>query len=53
MPGRAGAFHYVAKPFKIEQLLAAIESAVTSHRQWQELAVEGAAARAGTASAPA
>ncbi len=44
---RAGAFHYVAKPFKIEQLLAAVESAVTTHRLWQDLALDGAAARSG------
>jgi DNA-binding NtrC family response regulator len=44
---RAGAFHYVAKPFKIEQLLTALESAVTTHRMWQDLALDGVAARAG------
>jgi DNA-binding NtrC family response regulator len=44
---RAGAFHYVAKPFKIEQLLATLESALTQRRLWQELGSDGAAARAG------
>jgi two-component system, NtrC family, response regulator AtoC len=44
---RAGAFHYVAKPFKIEHLLATVESAVTQGRLWHELGTEGAAARAG------
>ena len=40
---RAGAFHYVAKPFKMDQLLATVEGAVTRGRVWQELAmsVEG------------
>jgi DNA-binding NtrC family response regulator len=36
---RAGAFHYVAKPFKMDQLLASVESAVTRGRLWQELAL--------------
>jgi two-component system response regulator HydG len=34
---RAGAYHYVAKPFRMEQLLATLESALTERRLWHEL----------------
>jgi DNA-binding NtrC family response regulator len=44
---RAGAFHFLAKPFKIEQLLATVESAVIQGRMWQELELDAGAARAG------
>jgi DNA-binding NtrC family response regulator len=45
---RAGAFHYLAKPFKLEQLLATVEAAMTHGRLWKDLELSGAAARAGT-----
>ena len=44
---RAGAFHYLAKPFKMDQLLATVEGAVTRGRVWQELARGGDGERAG------
>ncbi len=34
---RAGAYRYVAKPFRIEQLLGTVESALRERRQWREL----------------
>ena len=34
---KAGAFHYVAKPFRVEQLLAAVSSALRERRQLEEL----------------
>jgi two-component system, NtrC family, response regulator AtoC len=35
---RAGAYHYVAKPFRMDQLLATVESAMRDRRMWHELA---------------
>src|SRR5439155_4874799 len=34
---KAGAFHYVAKPFRVEQLLAAVSSALRERHQLEEL----------------
>ena len=45
---RAGAYHYVAKPFRIEQLLATVENALTEHRIWRELTGPGEARQPGT-----
>jgi two-component system NtrC family response regulator len=45
---RAGAYHYVAKPFRIEQLLATVENALTEHRIWRELTGPGETRQPGT-----
>jgi DNA-binding NtrC family response regulator len=45
---RAGAYHYVAKPFRIEQLLATVENALKEHRLWRELTGPGDPARRGS-----
>ena len=45
---RAGAFHYVTKPFKVEQLLATIENALQQRRMWQDLSTSGDSVRAAT-----
>jgi DNA-binding NtrC family response regulator len=44
---RAGAFHYVAKPFRFDQLRATIENALVRRRMWRELSSTDAVARAG------
>jgi DNA-binding NtrC family response regulator len=45
---RAGAYHYVAKPFRMEQLRAAVESALTERRLWRELTGPGDGTRPGS-----
>ncbi len=37
---QAGAFHYVAKPFRLEQLRAALEAALQQRAFWHDLAIE-------------
>ena len=42
---RAGAYHYVAKPFRMEQLLATVEGAMRERRLWVQLRAPGGRGR--------